>query len=283
MQKIQNIMIHIKHNSFVRFFFVPFFYIKQYILVLQYHFSDDSRYVQTLRNKHEGKRCFIIGNGPSLTADDLDCLKGEITFGSNRIYKMYAKTAWRPTYYLCTDPHVGVEIESKIRELKGSIKFQANGRRKKDDHVCGIHHLVVAPWYSGVKPERYVQKRFTTEIHRYISRTHSVTCTAIEMAVYMGFKKIYLLGIDHTFAVEIQKDGTKVFHAGIKNHFEGGESSLKAIESATINIEASTQCYQVCQDYALAHGIKIYNCTRGGKLEVFERKALEDVIGERGV
>lgn len=283
MSKFQDRIIAIKRNNIVRLFYMPVFYIKQCILLLLYQFSEDSRYVRSLYHKHENERCFIIGNGPSLTVADLDYIKGEITFGSNRIYRMYDKTNWRPNYYLCTDPRIGKEIKSEIRAMEGSIRFLANSMSKKKDRRFGIHHIVQEPRYGGIRPERFVQKKFTTKIHRCVSKTHTVTCTAIEMAVYMGIKEIYLLGIDHTFAVEIQKDGTKVFHAGIKNHFEGGESSLKAIESTTINIEASTQCYQVCQDYALAHGIKIYNCTRGGKLEVFERKALEDVIGERGV
>ena len=38
---------------------------------------------------HKGKRCFIIGNGPSLTGSELDLIKEEITFASNKIFNIY--------------------------------------------------------------------------------------------------------------------------------------------------------------------------------------------------
>lgn len=274
--KFLYILSVIKHNYVVRFILMPVYYAARWIGVFFYQFSQDSHYVKSLCNKHVGKRCFIIGNGPSLTSQDLDLLKEEITFGSNKIYAMYEKTKWRPTYYVCTDPYLVAEIKDKIRLLKDSVKFVANSKgRKSIDHQYGIYHLMVEPRYV-IKLENYVQKKITTTIHKCISKTQTVTCTAIEMAIYMGIKEIYLLGVDNTYAVEIQRDGTKVFHSGVKNHFEGGDSSLKNTNLACI--EAFNNCYQVCQDFAVAHGIKIYNCTRGGKLEVFERKNLDDIL-----
>ena len=53
--------------------------------------------------KYENKRCFIVGNGPSLNIADLESIKNEITFGFNRIYYMFDKTDWRPTFYCSED------------------------------------------------------------------------------------------------------------------------------------------------------------------------------------
>ena len=55
------------------------------------------------KDKHLGQRCFIIGNGPSLKAKDLDKIKGEFSFGANMIYKIFPETNWRPTYYFVED------------------------------------------------------------------------------------------------------------------------------------------------------------------------------------
>lgn len=276
-----NMLSVIKRNRMVRMVLMPLNMVIRYIAIFFYQFSKDSRYVKTLCDKYKGaERCFIIGNGPSLTPHDLDLLKDEITFGSNKIYAMYDKTQWRPTYYICMDTYTVAEIKDTIRRLDGSIKFVANSGGRRADHQYGIYHLMMEPRFV-IKKENYVQKKLRQDIHKCFSRTQTVTCTAIEMAIYMGIKEIYLLGCDHTFAVEIKRDGTKVFNSGVQNHFEGGDTSVKNNQFA--HIEAFTQCYQVCQDYAKAHGIKIYNCTRGGKLEVFERKSLEDVLRERGV
>ena len=55
------------------------------------------------KNKYNGERCFIIGNGPSLTVHDLEKLESEYTFATNRIYHVYAKTDWRPSFYCIQD------------------------------------------------------------------------------------------------------------------------------------------------------------------------------------
>ena len=51
---------------------------------------------------HKGKRCFIIGNGPSLQMSDLEILykNKEICFGVNRIFLGFNDTEWRPDYYV---------------------------------------------------------------------------------------------------------------------------------------------------------------------------------------
>ena len=49
---------------------------------------------------HLDKRCFVIGNGPSLNKTNLDLIKDEYSIAMNRISMIYSKTEWRPSYYL---------------------------------------------------------------------------------------------------------------------------------------------------------------------------------------
>src|SRR5699024_10081487 len=53
--------------------------------------------------RHAGQRCFIIGNGPSLAKMDLGPLRGEVTFGMNRIYLLRDKIGFLPTYFACSN------------------------------------------------------------------------------------------------------------------------------------------------------------------------------------
>ena len=76
-----------------------------------------------LKNRHKGKRCFIVGGGASLKMSDLDILKDESTFGMNKIYKAFCKTKWRPTYYLSNDPVMLSENYEIISELIKGVKF----------------------------------------------------------------------------------------------------------------------------------------------------------------
>jgi hypothetical protein len=53
-----------------------------------------------LKDAYRGKRCFIIGNGPSLKRTDLTKLQGEYTFGMNRIYLLFPELGFTTTFFL---------------------------------------------------------------------------------------------------------------------------------------------------------------------------------------
>lgn len=94
------------------------------------------RILRSLKDVHKGERCFIVANGPSLRAEDLDRLQaaGEITFAMNRIYKIFPQTSWRPTYYACEDINIFHESQDAINALPAKLKF------------IPINHK----WYNGV-------------------------------------------------------------------------------------------------------------------------------------
>ncbi|MBU0512166.1 MAG: hypothetical protein KJ638_10780, partial [Chloroflexi bacterium] len=51
-----------------------------------------------LKDIHKGERCFIIGNGPSLKRTDVSKLRGEFTFGMNRIYLAFPEWGFRTSF-----------------------------------------------------------------------------------------------------------------------------------------------------------------------------------------
>ncbi len=76
---------------------------------LQQRYFEYSKYgpkIKKYNNKFNNKRCFIVANGPSLRTEDLDILheRGEITFGMNRIYKLFSETKWHPAFNVIIDP-----------------------------------------------------------------------------------------------------------------------------------------------------------------------------------
>lgn len=64
--------------------------------------------IQKFKNSQYGKKCFIIGNGPSLQCSDLEKLaeKNIPCFGLNLIYSIFGKTNWRPQYYVLSLIHI---------------------------------------------------------------------------------------------------------------------------------------------------------------------------------
>ena len=65
----------------------------QNFLLKHFKHTHYGRYMKKIHNTHLGESCFIIGNGPSLTVEDLTTLhnKNIASFAVNRIYKIFDK------------------------------------------------------------------------------------------------------------------------------------------------------------------------------------------------
>ena len=100
----------------------------RYIIPYQQAHFDKTKYGKRLtayKGKYAGKRCFLIGNGPSLRAEDLTKLheSGEVTFAFNRIYNIFDKTPWRPTFYISQDEKMLAGCADIVSKLQGAEKF----------------------------------------------------------------------------------------------------------------------------------------------------------------
>lgn len=264
----------IRSNLALRLVCIPFLKIKRKKEFKRYQTSEDSQYMKTLKDSCDEERCFIIGNGPSLTREDLNLLKNEKTFSFNRIYNMYPYTDWRPTYYMVTDRSIIQKLNQEDeKQLDAEYIFFANEKLTRKYRKQNAHQIIFKDVASANK-NKPITKEISEEVSQYFSIAQSVTIQAFELAFYMGFKEIYLLGVDHSFAVEIDANGKKHIDQDIVPHFkEDHDKSLYPSYKEALTLE-----YEICKRYAQQHGIKVVNVTRGGKLEVFMRAELEDVL-----
>ena len=91
----------------------------------------------------------------------------------------------------------------------------------------------------------------------------TVAYNALQAVIYMGFKKIYIIGADFNYIGDGASD---------HNHFIAGYSDKKrATKTYVFDYEQIHKSYQAAKNYADKHGIQIFNATRGGRLEIFER------------
>ena len=128
---------------------------------------------------------------------------------------------------------------------------------------------------------------FSADCSKQIYASGTVTYSMLQLAVYMGFQEIYLLGIDMSYSVERYKDGR--VQMNVKNNHstltEKEETKFKEdIISAhgysyIADVDMQLDGYKAAKEYAEKNGIKIYNATRGGKLEIFERVDFDSVLG----
>ena len=221
--------------------------------------------LKTLQGKYSEKRCFIIGNGPSLTAKDLDRLRDEYTFAFNRIYYIFDQTAWRPTFYCTQDAKIAQASAKEIKEKIDTPYLFAPINLKWYEDVDIDTDYFFAPKLAGESiPE------FSENIPSHIGVGNTVAYTAMQLAVYMGFSEIYLLGVDHSFQTYQDKDGNIIVDPNAKDYFCDQYNQDKD-NLFVPKLDVSTSSYMAEQRYAEIHHVAIYNTTRGGKLEVFPR------------
>lgn len=226
--------------------------------------------IAQLKDRNAGERCFIVATGPSLKMEDLDTLnqQGEYSIGVNRIYLAFDKTDWRPDYYVVCDVNCIQESVEEIKQIKGPIKF--------------VSDLYPGFWENNVSDDTYRYHfhlsfsrnelpDFCDDLEYGVYGCGTVTYDAIQIAVYLGFKEIYLLGVDFSFSKDY-KDKSNHF---VENYYNKNSKTTVVTENEQL------KAYQKAKQYAETHGIKIYNATRGGKLEVFERVDFDSLF-EKG-
>ena len=216
------------------------------------------------KNKHVGQRCFIIGNGPSLRMEDLDKLKNEVTFAVNRIYLSFTKTDWRPTYYAIQDSKMIDQYFHDVENLPVKYKFIPSYMKDKFLNKTGnvYYYNYRLRLFDGTTP------LFSDDIAQQTYEGGTVTYLCMQLATYMGFKEIYLIGNDFTYSLEKTNEGIKVNN--VKDYFVDnyiGSTETRFYPRLDLCEEAFRFAKQTCDE----KGITIYNATRGGKLEVFPR------------
>lgn len=232
--------------------------------------------LEKLKDIHKNKRCFVIGNGPSLTAEDLELLNNEVTFAANRIFYIFDKTSWRPTYYCAQDPTViedcAVYFPSIVKSAE-NLFFINSTKKYLPDSVRNDAKTMM--FYARLV-SAHKERKFSDNIARYIDGGGTITYTAIQLAVYMGFKEIYLLGVDNNYSASSFNNGTISSEDVKKSYFAGMPSNIKLNKP---NTDVNTQSFLAAKDYCDKHGILIRNATRGGMLELFGREKLETIVG----
>lgn len=228
-----------------------------------------------MKDRYSGRRCFVIGLGPSLSTDDLDLLAmhGEYCFSMNRCYQLFNRTVWRPDCYFISDGRVNNRTtQDEIRKMLGAgidvvySRLEIRNMPKEAVYYKADFQDFIL---SNSRSERYRRKghecRFSTDAGDFIYDGHSSALSIVQLAYFMGFKEVYLLGLDC---------GT----SPSTGYCEG--------ISAPQNVNQGSDLDKVIRDFisldedmkSKGLDFKVFNCTRGGRLEVFPRRRLEDVL-----
>lgn len=243
---------------------------------IDYLICDGDRTLQrnrVLKNIYKGKRCFVIGNGPSLSIPDLDKLINEVTFSCNNSIQLLNRTMWKPTCFFGAD-HIFVNkyvnTDEKIESILSSCKYMFTNFRS--GLYSKYHYKYDNLFYLYLY--RTSNLFFSEDMSRNTVIDGSSIFVLLQLAVYMGINEIYLLGCDYSFQQELKSDGKLIVNKEIQTHMKYMDQAIEG----RYRVDAILNEYLCAKEYAETHGIKIYNATRGGRLEVFERVDFDDLF-----
>ncbi len=257
-----------------------------YVQLIEQNVRQASTRLKKLQGYYRGKRCFIMGNGPSLNQMDLDLFKNDFVWASNKCYLLFNRVSWKPSFYVAVDKRVVPDISEKINKMILDlhntvfffpVQFRVKNRLPSASNVY---------WYREVASHSYISspEMFTVDASKWVSGVMTVTIAALQLAVYLGFDPIYLIGCDTSYSipdsVKIENDNQNLLVSSENddpNHFDPGYfgkgSNWHAPHTQEM-ISHYIKAKKICDGL----GVNVYNATVGGKLDIFPRVNYKDLF-----
>lgn len=249
------------------------------------------------RYRHQGQRCFVLATGPSIREQDLTCLAGETCIAVSHFFLHKDIDVIRPRYHVLAPYHPPFTFDAIRKVFDGFIERYSG---YDIDYFFGFSpyqysiyaFLKQFPEYqfpnahfinymgSAQLDESNVHNPDMWDMTKTPFAVRTVVYSAIQLAVYMGFVEIYLLGCDHDYLSDIQRVTNHHFYKE-----EDGVSDVEHLKTFTTErwfeeYYYRWKQYRLMREYLESKGVEIYNATKGGMLDVFTRVNLSDILSE---
>lgn len=195
--------------------------------------------IEKFKNIHDGKRLFILASGPSLGTHDLSKLDRRIVMGLNRSVLTYPDT-----HYHCV---MDLRLFEEFDELLHRVRYMIT--------------LEDRPW--GIPLHFLGSEGFSWDLEKGIYSGYTVAYFALQVAVYMGFKEVYYLGLD----LRHEKGRTHFF--GHDYHSASHEQTEFPRMDKMLNYGAKVVAKK---------GIKVFNCSPISTLECFPKVSFDHAV-----
>jgi hypothetical protein len=238
-----------------------------------------------LKDKYTGRRCFILGNGPSLLDIDLSILQEEITFTVNDLFYKDDFQKINTTYHLFADPYYYDRLDEVIEKLNEKAKpkgiFIESSGAEKLKHITCKPGCPVHVFAGGIEVEDL--NWLTMDLCGYLPYFCTVVQSAVAIAAYMGFQEIYLLGCDCTGIINYinrqQGDLQRCYAFDLPDEEKEKQQEI-CISSEHMFFEwyHIFKSYRLLREYLEKKGLKLINLTENSILDSLEKGKLNDVI-----
>ena len=220
-----------------------------------------------LKDRHAGERVVLVANGPSLNRMDLSFLRNHTVLGLNKIFLGLRKFAFYPRYYVAVNDLVIQQSAAQIRNLSCTKFISKRNSELLPEDALTYHVETCDP-----------PARFCHDIALGVHEGWTVTYVALQIARYLGFNEVVIIGMDHRYEYSGLPNETQRLQGADPNHFSpeyfGGGQSWDNPD--LVNSEAS---YLIARGEFEREGRRIIDATLGGACAVFEKEDYRKLFG----
>jgi hypothetical protein len=227
--------------------------------------------LSALKDVHCGERCFIIGNGPSLRDTNVSMLKGEFSFGMNRIYLAFKDWGFETSFLVSVNDLVIEQCVDDFLRLTMPRFFSWRSRKYFPHEAIQGRN---APMFLHTS---YTGPKFSQDVRGRVWEGATVTTVCLQLAFHMGFKQAILIGVDHSFAAKGKPNTTVVSNGDDVSHFDPRYFG-KGFRWQLPDLDTSEQGYWMARQAYEAAGRSVFDATIGGQLQVFPKVAYESLF-----
>lgn len=217
------------------------------------------------KDRHRGGRAVIVCNGPSLNQMDLEFLSGEIVFGLNKIHLGLRKFGFFPRYLVAVNDKVIAQSAEAYRDLS-AVKFLTER---------ALDILPPDPFTYHIRTTG-LKERFFPDITKGVREGHTVTHAALQIAYYMGFQEVVIIGMDHRFETQGAPNEAQRLNGPDVNHFSA--DYFRDQDWDLPNLVESEVSYRAALAAFSADNRRIIDATVGGACEIFPKRDYRQVF-----
>jgi len=191
--------------------------------------------------------------------------------GLNKIHLGFDSLGVRPDYIVAINKKV-LDQSAAVYSGLPIVKFISNR--------CDLLDFPADPMLFHINTEKLpaASQRFSTDIVSYVNEGWTVTHAALQIAYYMGFDRVYIVGMDHRFAQNFpgQENKESIISGDDIDHFHpeyfgrGQSWDFPDLKNSEISYAAARKAYEDV-------GRKIYDCTINGACNIFEKCSVNSI------
>ena len=250
--------------------------------------------------KAQQPACIILGNGPSLK-DSFEKTDTAIFYNTPLLcVNLFANSEYffqyKPAYYVLLDPAFFLykdreDINSAINILKEKVDWNLNlfvpYIHRKDPN---LQYIIKNNRFVKVNFFNYtVLKGFNSFKFNFFKKNlampqfYNVLGAAVFLTINMGYKKIWLMGADHSWFKNVYVSNDNSLCMDDKHFYDKEKQELVHIKDPVSGKKTKAgeffqalykvfNSYYLLEEYAIYNNCKIYNASEYSYLDAFERK-----------